>query len=232
VRETWRRWKPPRRDTGYESRPDYTIVSGDATQAYGAALQEARRSLVYLRPNLVLVYDRLASDMPRQWEWNIHALNPMTVISDKKISIQNDPQRLCVDMLAGPTVQFAQTEVVQVAARDGEFDRVLQRLLADAWRHGAAAVRGRFDPRYVQELSARHCWLRQEGGWTLVRSRHADIMAAIDGGRAFLSRLEGEWWTRFLGGDEEQSAAALRVAPWAGGARPTPSVRQPASTRG
>jgi hypothetical protein len=27
------------------------------------------------------------------------------------------------------------------------------RLLADAWRHGAVAVRGRFDPRHVQELS-------------------------------------------------------------------------------
>jgi len=55
------------------------------------------------------------------------------------------------------------SEVVQVAARDGSFERVLERLLADAWRHGAVAVRGRFDPRHVQELSDRHCWLRREG---------------------------------------------------------------------
>src|SRR5882672_6214595 len=47
------------------------------------------------------------------------------------------------------------SEVVQVAARNGSFDRVLQRLFADAWRHGAAAVRGRLDPRHVQELSDR-----------------------------------------------------------------------------
>lgn len=92
------------------------------------------------------------------------------------------------------------SEVVQLAARNGSFDRVLQRLLTDAWRHGAAAVRGRLDPRHVQELSARHCWLRTDGTWTLVHSRHADVIGAIQQGDAFLSRLEGEWWLRFLGG--------------------------------
>jgi hypothetical protein len=91
------------------------------------------------------------------------------------------------------------SEVVQIAACDGSFDRVLQRLLADAWRHGVAAVRGRLDPRFVQELSDRHCWLRTDGTWTLVHSRHADVMAAIQQGDAFLSRLEGEWWLRFHG---------------------------------
>jgi len=91
------------------------------------------------------------------------------------------------------------SEVVQVAARNGSFGRVLQRLLVDAWRHGAAAVRGRLDPRYVRELSDRHCWLRCDGTWTLVHSRHADVAAAIHQGSAFLSRLEGEWWLRFQG---------------------------------
>jgi len=89
------------------------------------------------------------------------------------------------------------SEVVQIAARDGAFDRVLLRLLADAWRHGAAALRGRVDPRYVQELSHRHCWSRWDGPWTLVHSRHADVMAAIQQGDAFLSRLEGGWWLHF-----------------------------------
>ena len=91
------------------------------------------------------------------------------------------------------------SEVVQLAARNGSFDPVLQHLLADAWRHGAAAVRGRLDPRYLHEFSARHCWLRQEDSWTLAHSRRADVLAAFDQGRAFVSRLEGEWWLRFLG---------------------------------
>jgi GNAT acetyltransferase-like protein len=92
------------------------------------------------------------------------------------------------------------SEVVQVAARNGSFDRVFRRLLADAWLHGATAVRGRLDPRYVQQLSDRHCWFRHEGTWTLVHSRHPDLAGAFDRGSAFLSRLEGEWWLRFQGG--------------------------------
>jgi hypothetical protein len=92
------------------------------------------------------------------------------------------------------------SEVVQLAAREDSFDRVLRALLTDAWRLGAAAVHGRLDPRFATELSHRHCWLRMEPPWTLVHSRNADILAAIRQGDAFLSRLEGEWWTRFLGG--------------------------------
>jgi hypothetical protein len=92
------------------------------------------------------------------------------------------------------------SEVVQLAARQDSFDRVLQRLLADAWRLGAAAVHGRLDPRFAHELSQRHCWLRMEGPWILVHSRNADMLAAIRQGDAFLSRLEGEWWMRLLGG--------------------------------
>lgn len=91
-------------------------------------------------------------------------------------------------------------EVVQVAASDEAFDPVLGMLLADAWRHGAAAVRGRLDPRRVEELSGRHCWFRWDSTWTLVHSRDREIVAAIEQGDAFLSRLEGEWWLRFLGG--------------------------------
>jgi len=92
------------------------------------------------------------------------------------------------------------SEVVQIAARDGSFDRVLLRLLADAWRHGAAAVRGRLDPRFANEFSGRHCWTRTDATWTLVHSRHRDVMDAIHQGDAFLSRLESEWWLRFMGG--------------------------------
>ena len=94
----------------------------------------------------------------------------------------------------------AVNEVLQLAACDGAFDRVLRRLLCDAWRQGATAVRGRLDPCHLQELSDRHCWMRREGAWTLIHSRHADLVGAIERGSAGISRLDGEWWLRFIGG--------------------------------
>ena len=91
-------------------------------------------------------------------------------------------------------------EVLQLAACDGDFDRVLRRLFSDAWRQGAIAVRGRLDPVHLQQLSDGHCWMRREGTWTLVHSRHGDLLTAIERGSAGISRLDGEWWQRFIGG--------------------------------
>jgi hypothetical protein len=91
-------------------------------------------------------------------------------------------------------------EVLQLAARDGQYDRVLQQLFRDAWRQGATALRGRLDPFHVQQLSNRHCWFRREGAWTLIHSRHPEIVSEIERGTAGFSRLDGEWWLRFIGG--------------------------------
>ena len=85
----------------------FDVVTGDATQAYNGALTQALRTLVFLRPGTILVYDRLASSTPRTWEWNIHALNPFEVISsDRRVRITRGMQSLCVDVLAGPLRQF------------------------------------------------------------------------------------------------------------------------------
>jgi hypothetical protein len=91
-------------------------------------------------------------------------------------------------------------EVIQIAARDAMFDIVLRRLLIDAWKGGAVAVRGRLDPRHLETLSDRHCWLRREDPATLVHTRDPELLAAFHSGEAFISRLEGEWWMRFVGG--------------------------------
>lgn len=95
--------------TGYVHGSGYEILYGDATPAYTGALQKAQRALVYLPPNLVLVYDRLASAIARQWEWNIHAVNQMSSASGTQASIQNGGQTLCVTILGGPSTVFAQT---------------------------------------------------------------------------------------------------------------------------
>ena len=110
------------RITRFDRTPQYEAVTGDATRAYDGALSQALRTLVYLRPGLLLVHDRLASDAPRRWEWNIHALNRMAEVSARAIEIENGGQRLCVQMLGGPPVRFTQTSEwpPEAAPRRGE----------------------------------------------------------------------------------------------------------------
>ncbi len=79
----------------------------------------------------------------------------------------------------------AVSELVHIGARKGAFDAVLRRLLRDAWRQGAVAVRGRLDPAYLEALSERHCWLRREDPWTLVHARDPGTGGFLRAGNRF-----------------------------------------------
>jgi hypothetical protein len=105
--------------TQYETTSGYDIVTGDASGAYGSSITKAVRSMVYLRPGLILVYDNLASATARTWEWNLHAVNQMGVTSNTNVQIANGGQTLCVDMLSGPAMQFTQSNTFASAPSNG-----------------------------------------------------------------------------------------------------------------
>jgi hypothetical protein len=85
------------------------------------------------------------------------------------------------------------SEVLQIAAT-GERDlgSVLDHLLAHAYAHGSAALRGRLEPGMLQALAGRRCFFWYRGG-TLVHSRDPSLLAAIES-NAFVTRLEGDPW--------------------------------------
>jgi hypothetical protein len=85
-------------------------------------------------------------------------------------------------------------EVVQIAARDGSVDDVLDHLFYDAWRHGVVALSGQLQPRLLRALSDRSCLFRHGGAWMLVHARDPELISVIHRGDAFLTRLDGEWW--------------------------------------
>lgn len=92
----------------YATTPTHDITTGDAVVAYGGALTRALRSLVYARPDVLLVVDALASDTARSWEWNIHALKKMLIADNASLEINNDGVRLCVKVLDAPAGGFSQ----------------------------------------------------------------------------------------------------------------------------
>lgn len=83
--------------------------------------------------------------------------------------------------------------VLQLVARRPAFPAVLDHLLAHARRHGAAALIGRAEPQYWQDLTEKYCCFHRMGSWTLIHSKHPELLHAIQRGDAFLTGLEGEW---------------------------------------
>jgi hypothetical protein len=94
--------------TRFASGSGFDVVTGRAEAAYDGALTRAERTLVYLRPDVIVVHDSLASSRPRSWEWNIHALNRMTVVGPRRVLLRNAPAQMCVEMVLAPEVAFRQ----------------------------------------------------------------------------------------------------------------------------
>jgi hypothetical protein len=95
------------------------------------------------------------------------------------------------------------SKVLQVHALEGSergAERpVLDHLFQHAWRRGSAAIEGRMEPRLARVLGQRHCLFHSTSAFALIHSRDAQTLGALARGDAFFSRLEGEWWMRFIG---------------------------------
>lgn len=94
----------------FHSDGNVDFVEGDASAAYEGELLQARRRLWYLRnENVVVVHDSLRSASPRQFEWNIHALNTFVVKAPESVEVKQNAARACIDMLQ-PTsgIEFIQ----------------------------------------------------------------------------------------------------------------------------
>jgi hypothetical protein len=85
--------------------------------------------------------------------------------------------------------------VVQMGAKHGCAEEVLDHLFYHAKQHGVVALSGQVDPALFHVYSRSDCLFHHDGGsWMLVHSRDPALLQAIDRGDAFLTRLEGEWW--------------------------------------
>lgn len=88
----------------------YDMAVGDATEAYGGALSKAVRTIAYVRPDLALIYDDLASDEARTWEWNLHAWTEIAEEGDGRFRIDMGKGKACFRVLAAPEFEASQTD--------------------------------------------------------------------------------------------------------------------------
>jgi hypothetical protein len=88
-------------------------------------------------------------------------------------------------------------QVLQLAALPAHRGAVLRQLFRHAWQAGAAAVRGRADPLWMDEVGAAGCRWERQGEGLIVHARRPELLAAFLRGDAVLGGLDGEWWLDF-----------------------------------
>jgi hypothetical protein len=96
-----------------------------------------------------------------------------------------------------------ESTVLQMGSSPRRFDSVIQAALHDTYQQGSTSISGPLIPRALLNLANQQCGFRYIGNGVLAHSRNADLLNCILRGDAALSRLDGEWWTRFAVGDWE-----------------------------
>lgn len=117
----------------------------------------------------------------------------------RKVLLRNEHQQIVGWYLYCRTISGAWKVLQMVAAEKAEME-VLDHLFYQARQDGVVAISGFMIPQFFQALALRDCLFRHDGAsaWMLFHSRDQEILEAFHRGRAFMSRLDGEWWIGFL----------------------------------
>lgn len=89
--------------------------------------------------------------------------------------------------------------VLQVLARPGQAGPIIDCLIGDAFRRGAAALRGRTQPALLEAMLGRRIAFLNVAS-TVVHSRDAQLVQACRNGELFFNGVAGEHWNRMIGG--------------------------------
>lgn len=90
-------------------------VVGDAAAAYGPETRRATRTLAFIRPNTLLIYDVVSATDKRIWELNFHTERSVSVKDAQTVALKGTGADVCVSVISGPQLTVAATKGYPVA---------------------------------------------------------------------------------------------------------------------
>jgi len=87
----------------FKTTPSMDIVVGEAGQAYEPALERFTRAIIFVKPELVIIYDRLEAGEPATYEYWLHAIK-------HKIRVRSEDVVCDIDFLEPSGLTFSQTD--------------------------------------------------------------------------------------------------------------------------
>jgi hypothetical protein len=94
----------------FKTTPEIDVVIGEAGSAYEPPLERFTRAIIFVKPELVIVYDRLEAKEPSTYEYWLHAINKINVENQHRIRIKNGDVVCDIDFLTPSGLSFVQTD--------------------------------------------------------------------------------------------------------------------------
>ncbi len=77
------------RITAFETTPDIDVVIGDASDSYEDNVGLFKRAIIFVKPDLIVVYDRLKTSEPSTFEYWLHAVNEFDITGEDAVTVKN-----------------------------------------------------------------------------------------------------------------------------------------------
>jgi len=94
----------------FKTTPDVDVVIGEAGSAYEPPLERFTRAIIFVKPELIIVYDRLEAKEPSTCEYWLHAVNKIDVDNQHRIQVKNGDVVCDIDFLRPSGLSFKQTD--------------------------------------------------------------------------------------------------------------------------
>lgn len=88
----------------------FDYVAGEAARAYGGRLNRFTRRILFVKPELIVIHDRLEAPKPSTFEWRLHAPTKMEVNGQGNIRVVNGQAACRVAFLVPAGLQLALTD--------------------------------------------------------------------------------------------------------------------------
>ena len=95
----------------------FDYVAGEAGNAYGKRLSRFTRSMLFVKPDLVIIHDRLAAPEASTFEWLLHSATEMKAPSQDEIRVVNKGAACRVALLAPRGLKLSLTDQFDVPPR-------------------------------------------------------------------------------------------------------------------
>ena len=98
------------RITRFHAGQTIDYVQGDAGEAYGDRLEGFTRGIVFIKPDVIVIFDRLEVPSPATFQWLLHAPAEFKAIDQHNLFARNDNAACRVDFLVPTDLKITQTD--------------------------------------------------------------------------------------------------------------------------
>ena len=94
----------------FKTTPEVDVVVGETGSAYETPLERFTRAIIFVKPEVIIVYDRLEAKEPSTYEYWLHAVNKIDIEDQHQIQVRNEDVVCDIDFLTPSGLVFEQTD--------------------------------------------------------------------------------------------------------------------------